>query len=173
MITLVLGGARSGKSRFAEQYAEQTLLPVTYIATAMVSDLEMKERIERHQSERCQSWALEEAPFDLALAIRHASQSTECILVDCLTLWLNNCLFQERSECSWADRKSDFLLALQKMKGPIVLVSNEVGQGIVPMGEVSRQFVDESGWLHQDIAKIADRVIFVTAGLPQVLKGTL
>ena len=168
---LILGGARSGKSRLAEQLAEQSGLIVKYVATATACDNEMAERILSHKQQRPSQWMLIEEPYNLANIIREHSNNQTCLLIDCLTLWLNNCLFQPIGNHSWQQAKADFLHAISEAEGHIILVSNEVGQGIVPLGEVSRQFVDESGWLHQAIAKQSARVIFVTAGIPQVLKG--
>ncbi|MGF1686795.1 bifunctional adenosylcobinamide kinase/adenosylcobinamide-phosphate guanylyltransferase [Photobacterium japonica] len=167
---LILGGARSGKSRFAEQQAIQSGKRVIYIATATAGDDEMASRIVRHQQDRPADWQLVETPIALAEAICAHDHPDHCLLVDCLTLWLTNCLFDRDVNADWPAEKSALLAALQHVQGRVVLVSNEVGQGIVPMGEMSRLFVDESGWLHQDIARQVDRVTFVTAGLPQVLK---
>ncbi|EAR53445.1 putative cobinamide kinase [Photobacterium sp. SKA34] len=168
---LILGGARSGKSSLAEQLADQSGLVVKFVATASACDNEMAERILRHQQQRPSQWVLIEEPYDLANIIREHSNNQTCLLIDCLTLWLNNYLFQPIGNQSWKQAKADFLQAISEAEGRIILVSNEVGQGIVPLGEVSRRFVDESGWLHQEIAKQSVRVIFVTAGIPQVLKG--
>ncbi|PSV21873.1 bifunctional adenosylcobinamide kinase/adenosylcobinamide-phosphate guanylyltransferase [Photobacterium leiognathi subsp. mandapamensis] len=168
---LILGGARSGKSRLAETLAQESGLQVKYIATATPCDDEMSERIERHQRQRPAHWQLIEEPYYLADVIRQHSNKETCLLVDCLTLWLNNFLFQPLDNYSWQQAKTDFLETLAEAEGRIILVSNEVGQGIVPLGELSRRFVDESGWLHQAIAQQCSRVVFVTAGLPQVLKG--
>jgi adenosylcobinamide kinase/adenosylcobinamide-phosphate guanylyltransferase len=179
-IELILGGARSGKSSLAEALAESSGLAVTYVATATAGDDEMIARIQQHKEQRPHQWPVIEEPLCLAEVIRTHSKKGTCLLIDCLTLWLTNCLFGtvEQPEHSdhhktvgWSDRKADFLKALIEAEGRVILVSNEVGQGIVPLGEVSRRFVDESGWLHQAIAKQAERVVFVTAGLPQVLKG--
>ncbi|MGF1731630.1 bifunctional adenosylcobinamide kinase/adenosylcobinamide-phosphate guanylyltransferase [Photobacterium kasasachensis] len=169
---LILGGARSGKSSLAETLATESGLKVVYIATATAGDDEMAARIARHKTQRPQHWQLVEEPRDLASVIREYSKPSYCLLIDCLTLWLTNCLFDPKvNQHPWQERKQTFLHALSEAKGRIILVSNEVGQGVVPMGEVSRLFVDESGWLHQAIAKQAGRVVFVTAGIPQVLKG--
>lgn len=169
---LILGGARSGKSRLAESLAAESQLKVIYVATATAGDEEMAARIARHRSQRPEHWELIEEPRHLAEVIRKHSQADHCLLIDCLTLWLSNCLFgPESTLSSWQQEKDDLLAALSEAQGRIILVSNEVGQGIVPMGEVSRRFVDESGWLHQAIARQAGRVVFVTAGIPQVLKG--
>lgn len=184
-VHLILGGARSGKSSLAEQYAKKSNLPVTYIATAQALDNEMKQRIAIHQQDRPQQWQTIEAPLLLAATIDSiidqaldnaspdASNNGQCILIDCLTLWLTNCLCQH--DLAYFEReKQQFLATLvnsQKHNNlHIILVSNEVGHGIVPMGDLSREFVDQAGWLHQAIAKIADNVDFVMAGLPLSLK---
>ncbi len=171
MLELYLGGARSGKSRLAEQRVCGSMLQRVYVATATAGDSEMAMRIEHHQEQRkADDWRTVEAPEELSAAIRqHASPQT-AILVDCLTLWLSNWLAKEDDD-SWQQVKGQFLHTLQTAPGHIVLVSNEVGQGIVPLGSLTRRFVDESGRLHQDIAALADRVVFVTAGLEQVLKN--
>ncbi|MCQ1060818.1 bifunctional adenosylcobinamide kinase/adenosylcobinamide-phosphate guanylyltransferase [Photobacterium sp. DNB23_23_1] len=168
---LVLGGARSGKSRYAESIAQINGKPVIYIATATAGDEEMAERIERHRQDRPYEWTVVEEPTALALAITELSTPGNCLLVDCLTLWLTNCLFNKDFSTDWRQQKAELLGVLEKVEGDVILVSNEVGQGIVPMGEMSRRFVDESGWLHQAIAAQVDRVTFVTAGIPQLLKG--
>lgn len=175
MLTLILGGARSGKSRLALQRAEATGQPVSFIATAQAHDTEMADRIARHQAERPAHWATIEAPLDLAGAIRAAGAG--CIVVDCLTLWLTNCLCQPDPAAFDGARAAllDALAARRTLKGindaDLILVSNETGLGIVPLGELTRRFVDEAGWLNQDLAQLADEVIFVAAGLPLVLKG--
>ncbi|MGF1702912.1 bifunctional adenosylcobinamide kinase/adenosylcobinamide-phosphate guanylyltransferase [Photobacterium makurazakiensis] len=170
MTELVLGGARSGKSRLAESSASQSGKTVIYIATATAGDDEMAVRIERHRRDRPHEWLVVEEPFDLAGAILRYSKPDHCLLVDCLTLWLTNCLFNDDRKIDWQQQKESLLTALASAEGHIILVSNEVGQGIVPMGEMSRRFVDESGWLHQAIAQQVDKVTFVTAGIPQILK---
>jgi adenosylcobinamide kinase/adenosylcobinamide-phosphate guanylyltransferase len=191
-IHLIIGGARSGKSSLAERYAKSSNLPVTYIATAQAFDNEMQQRIAQHQADRPEHWQLVESPLLLAKTIASVienSQQDICILVDCLTLWLSNSLCKPNveadhsSECNldyWQQEKQQFLTQLEniklrsgneKQRVEIILVSNEVGHGIVPMGELSRQFVDQAGWLHQAIAKVADNVEFVMAGLPLSLKS--
>lgn len=169
-VEFILGGARSGKSSYAERRAKESGLTVKYIATATVDDDEMAQRVIHHQQQRPAHWPVIEEPLALAEAIRCHSIPGSCLLVDCLTLWLTNCLFGEH-DLVWSDAKEQLLEALDQAQGQVILVSNEVGQGIVPMGEMSRRFVDEAGWLHQAIAKQADRVVFVMAGLPQILKG--
>ncbi len=169
-VELILGGARSGKSSYAEARAQNSGLTVKYIATATVYDEEMTQRVLHHQQQRPAHWQVIEEPLALAEVIRGHSDPDTCLLVDCLTLWLSNSLFGEH-DLIWAEAKAQLLDALKQVQGPVILVSNEVGQGIVPMGDMSRRFVDEAGWLHQAIARQADRVVFVTAGLPQLLKG--
>lgn len=202
-IKLIIGGARSGKSALAERYAKSSNMPVTYIATAQAFDREMQQRINQHQSDRPNHWQLIESPLQLAkaieLAISNASNEQVndndgiCILVDCLTLWLSNCLCKPNTDLAndvesnpegnlvyWEEEKQALLSLLASIQKKLhskktielILVSNEVGHGIVPMGELSRQFVDQAGWLHQAIATIADNVDFVMAGLPLALKSS-
>ena len=170
MLELYLGGARSGKSRLAEARALATGLPHTYIATATAEDAEMAARIAHHRQQRQgQGWHTVEAPEALTGALINHAQAGHCVLVDCLTLWLSNWLSRE-DESLWQSVRDEFLHTLEGLPGQVILVSNEVGQGVVPMGELSRRFVDDSGRLHQAIAAKADRVVLVTAGLEQVLK---
>jgi adenosylcobinamide kinase/adenosylcobinamide-phosphate guanylyltransferase len=173
-VQLVLGGARSGKSRFAEQAAIETGNDVVYIATATVYDDEMQQRINRHINDRPNHWLTVEEPLLLAQVLKQHADKDTCLLVDCLTLWLTNVLMAEQASSevkSLADYKKELLETLVDLPGQVILVSNEVGQGIVPMGELSRRFVDEAGWLHQDIARIANKVTLVVAGLPMILKS--
>ena len=182
-VQLVLGGARSGKSRFAEQAASESGKEVIYIATATIYDDEMQQRINRHIDDRPHHWLTVEEPLLLAQALKQHASADTCVLVDCLTLWLTNVLMAEQSPNSdqsasteqkvqsLADYKEELLEVLSNLPGQVILVSNEVGQGIVPMGELSRRFVDEAGWLHQDIARIAQQVTLVVAGLPMQLKS--
>lgn len=168
-VELILGGARSGKSSLAEQYATDSALAVIYVATAAAADDEMSERIAHHQSRRPEHWKLVEEPLALAEVIRQHARADNCLLVDCLTLWLTNQLLEENG-AGWPQARSELLAALSEAPGRVILVGNEVGQGIVPLGELSRRFVDEAGWLHQAIARQAQRVIYTVAGLPHVLK---
>ena len=169
MLTLILGGARSGKSRLALQRADATGKPVCFIATAQAHDAEMADRIARHQAERPAHWVTVEAPLDLAGAI--ASAPAGIVVVDCLTLWLTNWLCQPEPN-DFSSARAALLAALQTHHADeIILVSNETGLGIIPLGALTRRFVDEAGWLNQDIARLADEVIFVAAGLPLTLKG--
>ena len=168
-IELVLGGARSGKSSYAEKQAKASGKPVIYIATSEVRDEEMAQRVRKHQAQRPDEWLVIEEPLELAKALQEFSKPDNCILVDCLTLWLSNCLFGE-SKTGWEVYKANLLSTLEQLPGQVLFVSNEVGSGIVPMGEVSRKFVDEAGWLHQAIAARATKVTLVAAGLPLSLK---
>ena len=171
MIELVLGGARSGKSRYAEQQVVNTPGRRIYIATATAGDGEMTERIALHRRQRADNhWLTVEEPIELAQVLEQQCRPDTVVLVDCLTLWLSNCLFSENAD--WQQQKKRLLQLLSTLPGTVIFVSNEVGQGIVPLGEINRRFVDESGWLHQAVAELADRVTFVTAGIPQSLKGT-
>lgn len=166
---LILGGARSGKSRYAEQKAMQSALEVVYIATAEAGDQEMTARVELHRQRRPADWLTLEEPLALADALRVHARSSRCIIVDCLTLWLNNLLMA--GEDRLQQERLALLQALPTLPGRILLVGNEVGQGIVPMHPLARRFVDEAGCLYQDLAQICERVTWVVAGLPQVLKG--
>jgi adenosylcobinamide kinase / adenosylcobinamide-phosphate guanylyltransferase len=169
MIDLILGGARSGKSRLAEQRARDSQRPVVYIATAESRDGEMNARIAHHRERRPAEWLTVEEPLHLAAAIRQHAGTGNLILVDCLTLWITNLLCQENPTL-FAQEKAALLDELQERPN-IILVSNETGLGVVPLGELTRRFVDETGWLHQELATLADRVTLVVAGLPHNLKS--
>lgn len=172
MHELILGGARSGKSRMAEQLAVDSGLPVTYIATSQALDGEMSSRITEHQRRRPAQWSLVEEPLALAAVLRREAQAGRCLLVDCLTLWLTNLLLCEDQTRLERERQA-FLDCLDTLPGRVILVSNETGMGIVPMGELSRRYVDLAGWLHQEVAQRCQRVLFCIAGLPMALKGQL
>lgn len=164
---LILGGARSGKSRHAEQLAEQSGLAVVYIATAEALDAEMAQRIAHHRAQRPGQWQLVEEPLALAAVLRAQAAPDRCLLVDCLTLWLGNLLIDEPR----LQQEIDALYAtLPQLSGEILLVSNEVGWGIVPDNALARRFRDEAGRLHQQLAALCDRVTLVVAGLPLALK---
>jgi adenosylcobinamide kinase / adenosylcobinamide-phosphate guanylyltransferase len=166
-ITLVLGGARSGKSRHAEQLATASGLAPVYLATAQALDDEMARRIAAHRDRRGASWRTVEEPLELIAALRKACAPRSIVLVDCLTLWLTNLMVAGReveAECA------RLVEALPDLPGPVLLVSNEVGQGVVPDNAMARRFVDQAGLLHQGIAQRADAVVFMTAGLPHRLK---
>jgi adenosylcobinamide kinase/adenosylcobinamide-phosphate guanylyltransferase len=168
-ITLVLGGARSGKSRYAETLVMATARSATYIATAEAGDAEMTARIAEHRARRSSFWRTIEAPLDLTEAIAALAAPDQPVLVDCLTLWLSNLLHAERI----IDHEVEALCgALRDAQGPVVLVANEVGLGLVPETPLGRRFRDEAGRLNQAVAAQAQRVVFIAAGLPLVLKGT-
>lgn len=168
---LILGGVRSGKSALAERRAVEGGLAVTYIATATIGDAEMAARIAHHRQRRPDSWGLVEEPLALAAVLQREASPQRCLIVDCLTLWLTNLLLAA-DEAQFARERSALLACLPTLPGEIVMVSNEVGLGIVPLGELSRRFADEAGRLHQQLAALCERVTFVAAGLPLSLKGT-
>ena len=167
-VCLVLGGARSGKSLFAERQVKATGLSACYIATAEAHDAEMAERIRKHRRRRGDAWVTVEEPLCLADALDDATSPGSAVLVDCLTLWLANVMAAGRSPERDVD---DLVHVLAKAEGQVVLVSNEVGMGIVPENALARRFRDEAGTMHQRVGAIAGRVIFVAAGLPLSLKG--
>lgn len=167
---LVLGGARSGKSRHAQARCEAMPGPLAYIATAEIYDGEMADRIARHRADRDARWRTVEAPIDLPGAIEAASGWTETILVDCLTLWLSNLLLADEDIAGWSARLAH---TVRQSAVPVVLVANEVGLSIVPDNALARRFRDEAGWLNQQMAALCDDVVLVTAGIPQALKGAL
>jgi len=169
MPELILGGARSGKSRFAERLAAESGLAVTYIATSQPLDGEMTERIAHHRERRPAHWALVEEPLQLARVLRERAAAERCLLVDCLTLWLTNLLMLDDA-ARLAEERDALLECLDGLPGRILLVSNETGLGVVPLGELTRRYVDEAGWLHQAVAERAQRVTFMVAGLPMTLK---
>ncbi len=190
-ITLILGGARSGKSAYAEKLAINSGLPVTYIATAQVYDDEFKARVQHHKDRRPKDWQIIEEPHFLSAALQANDPghplsnslhefASPCVhegcslIVDCLTLWLAQWICEDckpPKSSSWALQRESLLVNLPKLHGNIILVSNEVGMGIVPMGAINRQFQDEQGRLNQAVASIANEVVFVAAGLPLKLKG--
>jgi len=168
---LILGGARSGKSALALQRARASGKAVTFIATARAGDAEMAARIEQHRIERPAHWALVEEPVALAEVLRKHAAPQHCLLVDCLTLWLSNLLSNEDFDNQqFISQRNTLLQVLPQLPGHLIMVSNEVGLGITPLGEISRRFVDETGRLHQQLATLCDRVTFVAAGLPLTLK---
>ncbi len=169
-IDLVIGGARSGKSRHAEQLAQQAEddgLSVSYLATAEARDGEMTARIAHHRASRPMHWRTIEEPLVLAAALHRAAAPAACLLVDCLTLWLTNVLLTERD-----DEIAKFLDVLPTLPGRVILVSNEVGWSIVPDNALARRFCDAQGRLNQRVAALADNVTLVAAGLPLPLKST-
>lgn len=172
MIELIVGGARSGKSGYALQVANESQLTRHFIATAQLiegmPDAEMNSRIRRHKEERDAGWALVEEPKNLA-ALVHRFTLRDIVLVDCLTLWLSNWLCFDELE-NWGQEKKAFLSAVQGSPAHWLLVSNETGLGITPDNALGRQFVDQAGWLHQEIAAVAQRVTMVSMGIPQHIK---
>ena len=172
MRTLILGGARSGKSALAERLAVESGHGVAYIATGQAHDAEMAARIAHHRANRPEQWVSVEEPLALADALKANARPGRCVLVDCLTLWLSNLLGADDPE-RLAHERAALLDLLPSLPGQILLVSNEVGLGVVPMGELTRRFVDEAGRLHQALAAHCERVLFVAAGMPLVLKGSL
>ncbi len=169
MLQLILGGARSGKSRLAEKIALESGLNVIYIATAQPLDEEMQERILHHQESRPREWQVIEDPLYLSEKLQEIDAQNQLILIDCLTLWMSNLLLQDASELQMSQCQK-LLTILPNLKSEIILVSNETGLGVVPMGNISRKFIDESGRLHQQIGQIAQKVVFCVAGFPIILK---
>jgi adenosylcobinamide kinase / adenosylcobinamide-phosphate guanylyltransferase len=168
---LVLGGVRSGKSRYAEQQARASGLRVVYVATAVPrEDSELQERIQRHRAHRPADWLTVEEPAMLGAALRAHAGADRCVLVECMTLWLAHLLTAGSPEQLESERVS-LLRAVTEVPGHVIVVSNETGLGIVPTGELSRRFLDVAGELHQSLAAACDRVTLVVAGLPQRLKG--
>ena len=181
MLAFLLGGARSGKSLLAEKRAAESGLRVIYVATAQALDGEMRQRIAHHQARRPASWGLVESPLNLAASLQQHAAPDVCLLVDCLTLWLSNLLFAGEAarqveagqplSCPLFSGEIQALLeCLPQLPGRIVLVSNEVGWGLVPMAAVSRLFADEQGRLNQRVAAVCENVTLVAAGLPLALK---
>lgn len=170
MQALILGGARSGKSRYAETLARASALEVVYIATATAQDQEMQARIQQHQADRPVVWKTVEEPLALAQTLVEQAHPKRLLLVDCLTLWLTHLLCQGQ-DSHLAQETAALFEVLPKLPGQLLLVSNEVGQGIVPLGELSRRYVDEAGRLHQRLAAQVDYVALLVAGLPLTVKG--
>jgi adenosylcobinamide kinase / adenosylcobinamide-phosphate guanylyltransferase len=168
--TLVLGGVRSGKSRYAAELARANGCPITLIATGSAQDEEMAARIEAHRMNRPTDWTVIEEPTHLAAALRGAATPARMIIVDCLTLWLSNLLCGEDADA--LRRETDNLLeTLPNLSGDCVLVSNEVGLGIIPSSALARRFGDAAGALHQRLAALCDRVVLMVAGLPVAVKS--
>jgi len=169
-LTLVLGGARSGKSRYGEGLIEASLTDgqrAVYLATAEAGDAEMTARIAEHKQRRGRAWLTVEEPLDLAGAIARHARPASPVLVDCLTLWLSNVMAADRDAGA---EIAGLTAALGGAAGPLVLVSNEVGQGIVPANAMARFFADNAGRMNQAVAAAAGRVVLMSAGLPLILK---
>lgn len=164
-MSLILGGARSGKSRLAERWVEEAGGGI-YLATSEPGDAEMRARIAAHRARRGPTWTTIEAPLDISAVLR--GHATQPVLVDCLTLWLSNLMHHDRPV---EPATEDLIEAAGNRAAPLVLVSNEVGLGIVPDNALARAFRDAAGRMHQRLAEVADRVVFVAAGLPLFLKS--
>jgi adenosylcobinamide kinase / adenosylcobinamide-phosphate guanylyltransferase len=167
-VTLITGGARSGKSRLAEAIIAQESRPAIYIATAEVRDDEMADRIAQHRARRGNNWHTEEIPLDLTNRLAELLRQDKPVLIDCLTLWLTNIMLADHDVDQEIENLKGFL---DKATAPLVLVSNETGLGIVPDNALARRFRDLSGIMNQQIAEAADNVLFVASGLPLILKG--
>lgn len=175
MSTLVLGGARSGKSAFAQAQAQMLAQPVTLIVTARTqdSDAEMASRIAQHQATRPRNWQVVEAPFLLADALTTHARLAQTVIVDCLTLWLTNHLAAIEGDDlpeNYLQERDALIACLPGLAGDVFLISNEVGLGIVPLGAATRSFRDEAGRLNQAVAAACQHAVFVAAGLPLTLK---
>ncbi len=171
-LILVIGGCRSGKSTYALQTAEKSPGDrKIFIATCVPHDDEMKQRVAKHQKERSQKWKTVEAPLHLPEAIMENSPHADVVLIDCLTLWVSNLLMQTDDEQQMDAMISQFIDTLENAAGPIVLVSNEVGTGIVPEHKLARQYRDLIGSVNQAVAKVASKVVWMVAGIPVAVKG--
>ncbi len=171
MKELILGGARSGKSGYAEDLAIKNGKALRLIATGQAADEEMAKRIAHHQAQRNKKslgkeWRVLEEPIKLSEAMTEIDDGKSVIIVDCLTLWLSNAMHKG----VWGEERRKLITILPTLKNDILFVSNEVGSGVVPLGQLSREFVDQSGWLHQALAKRCERVTLIVAGLPLSLK---
>lgn len=166
-VTLILGGARSGKSRHAEGLAERHKGPRLYIATAEITDEEMRERIGLHRKQRGTGWKTIEAPLDLVGQLRDADDAKSFILIDCITVWINNLMYHGKDV---TDEVAQLSVLLPRLRARVVIVSNEVGLGIVPDNALARAFRDEAGRANQVLAQAADEVVFIASGLPLTLK---
>jgi len=169
MKSLILGGIRSGKSKLAESLAIKSGLPVTYIATATALDDEMRDRIALHRLHRPADWHTLEEPIALAQALKDHAANGHCILVECLTLWLTNLICNNQQRL--LQEKTQLIELVPQLPGTIIFVSNEVGLGVIPSGQLSRQYCDEIGLIHQALANLCDNVTLCVAGLPHSIKG--
>ncbi len=175
MKQLILGGIKSGKSRLAESLASsierESGSSIIYLASSHTNDTEMQTRVKKHQASRPSHWQTIEEPLLLADTLQKNSNKNTCLLIDCLTLWITNLLMQE-DESMLTKEVEKLITILPSLPGDIIFVSNETSMGIIPLGELTRRFCDETGLLHQKIASHCDRVILTVAGLPHTLKGT-
>ena len=171
-IIFITGGCRSGKSRYALDYANRHFSKKLYLATSEVRDEEMARRVENHKRARGPEWQTVEEPIKVAEKISQHADRTEVVLVDCLTLWLSNLLLRWDDESKIMEEVGRLTAAVEKSRGTSIIVSNEVGMGIVPDNPLARRFRDLSGMANQKIAETADRVIFMVSGIPVFLKGS-
>jgi len=168
----VIGGCRSGKSGHALELAsEMTEEKKIFVATCIPHDDEMKQRVDRHRAERSNSWQTLEVPVALPETIREKSTESDLILVDCLTLWVSNLLMETDDMAQIEQHIQRLTLSLEAARCPVILVSNEVGTGIVPENQLARQFRDATGFVNQRVAACVDRVILLVAGIPMTIKG--
>lgn len=169
MIVFVTGGARSGKSTYAEGRAARSGEPVTYLATAVAFDTEMQDRIGRHRAERPAHWVTVEEPLNVPAAVQHAE--TPVLLLDCLSVWVNNLMFHDWTDAQILAATDDLVSAARNHAGTVILVTNEVGLGIVPDNALSRRYRDVLGWVNQRCAQASDEAYLLVSGLPLTLKG--
>ena len=169
MRELILGGVKSGKSQFAENRALNYQLPVTYIATATAEDHAMQERINQHKKQRPAGWNVIEEPIKLAQTLNQLKDDKQCVLIDCLTLWMTNLLIKAESQLS--SEIEQLLQSISIYPHPLIMVSNETNMGILPMDSLTRRYCDEIGKLHQQLGQCCERVTLVVAGLPMQIKG--
>lgn len=167
---LILGGARSGKSHYAEKLAQDSGREVTYIATAKIGDEEIQERVNHHQKDRPTEWKTIEEPIALAKILKDNAQNDRVLLVDCLTMWIINLLSHDDQTLLHQEVEA-LIDCVSELPGQIIFVSNEIGMGIIPMGELTRQYVDEAGRLHQKLAQQVNHVILMVAGIPSIIKS--
>ena len=173
-LALILGGARSGKSRYGLGLAARCPAPRLFVATCEPRDAEMEARIEAHQRQRGSDWTTREVPLELTAALGAAQDGYGVILVDCLTMWVSNLLLKEGAPPGSMQTAGEHLVeALAQTATPTILISNEVGFGIVPDNPLAREFRDQAGWLHQRLAQVADLVVLVVAGVPVLIKSEL
>ena len=170
LVTLVVGGSRSGKSLYAQAITERLCHRPAYLATSEILDPEMADRVRLHRSQRGPQWITLEEPLEIASLLGGPRTGFDGFMVDCLTLWLTNIQLKEGLPAI-PTRKAALLNALRQVTCPVILVTNEVGMGIVPDNALAREFRDQAGWLNQDLAAVAGRVVFVAVGLPLTLKG--
>ena len=171
-ITLVIGGCRSGKSSYALDKANGLAgSGKIFMATSVPTDEEMEDRVIRHQKERGESWITVEEPVELPEKIRRYSREAQVILVDCLTLWVTNLLFKDYDQEGIMAITRDMMEAMESADCPVILVTNEVGAGIVPENALARHFRDMAGFVNQRVARGADRVVWMVAGIPNIIKS--